>query len=149
MAVLKTTSPDRSAGAPKLLPSKTVPSSKARIADSNPISSWWDGNSYSSSARLVCHRSGSLFQILVEIGEQQLLHVRLIEIGLGDDAGAEVDTLRRRDAVEMIDLGLDGLVAHLERVLHDHGVDRPGLQVLDHALARIEGDQAHLVGQVH
>src|SRR5437867_660482 len=35
MAVLKTTSPDRSAGAPKLLPSKTVPSSKARIADSN------------------------------------------------------------------------------------------------------------------
>src|ERR1700739_3953557 len=40
MAVLKTTSPDRSAGAPKLLPSKTVPSSKARIADSNMISSW-------------------------------------------------------------------------------------------------------------
>src|SRR5205814_4339405 len=35
MAVLKTTSPDRSAGAPKLLPSKTVPSSKARIAGFN------------------------------------------------------------------------------------------------------------------
>src|SRR3984957_15168099 len=35
MAVLKTTSPERSAGAPKLLPSKTVPSSKARIAESN------------------------------------------------------------------------------------------------------------------
>src|ERR1035437_4383152 len=35
MAVLKTTSPERSAGAPKLLPSKTVPSSRARIAESN------------------------------------------------------------------------------------------------------------------
>src|ERR1700733_13262447 len=35
IAVLKTTSPDRSAGAPKLLPSKTVPSSRARIAESN------------------------------------------------------------------------------------------------------------------
>src|ERR1700690_2595713 len=39
MAVLKTTSPERSAGAPKLLPSKTVPSSKARIAESNSSSS--------------------------------------------------------------------------------------------------------------
>src|SRR6266849_593475 len=39
-AVLKTTSPERSAGAPKLLPSKTVPSSKARIAESNSSSSW-------------------------------------------------------------------------------------------------------------
>src|SRR5271165_1701570 len=37
MAVLKTTSPERSAGAPKLLPSKTVPSSRARIAESNNI----------------------------------------------------------------------------------------------------------------
>src|ERR1700691_3321257 len=35
IAVLKTTSPERSAGAPKLLPSKTVPSSRARIAESN------------------------------------------------------------------------------------------------------------------
>src|SRR6185437_495363 len=33
MAVLKTTSPERSMGAPKLLPSKTVPSSRARIAE--------------------------------------------------------------------------------------------------------------------
>src|SRR5580658_1141136 len=35
IAVLKTTSPERSAGAPKLRPSKTVPSSRARIAESN------------------------------------------------------------------------------------------------------------------
>src|SRR5579863_4671865 len=44
MAVLKTTSPERSAGAPKLLPSKTVPSSKARIAESNSRSSCAWGN---------------------------------------------------------------------------------------------------------
>src|SRR5665213_580195 len=35
MAVLKTTSPVRSTGAPKLLPSKTVPSSRARTAGFN------------------------------------------------------------------------------------------------------------------
>src|SRR5579862_758167 len=35
MAVLKTTSPRLSFGAPKLLPSKTVPSSRARIAAFN------------------------------------------------------------------------------------------------------------------
>jgi hypothetical protein len=34
-AVLKTTSPERSAGAPKLRPSKTLPSSRARIAEFN------------------------------------------------------------------------------------------------------------------
>src|ERR1700679_737950 len=39
MAVLKTTSPQRSAGAPKLLPSKTDPSSRARIAESDSSSS--------------------------------------------------------------------------------------------------------------
>src|ERR1700683_3630717 len=48
MAVLKTTSPERSAGAPKLLPSKTDPSSRARIAESNSSSSWVWGKSHCS-----------------------------------------------------------------------------------------------------
>src|ERR1700676_1664438 len=47
MAVLNTTSPVRSTGAPKLLPSKTVPSSRARTAGFNgACSSRFGGNFY-------------------------------------------------------------------------------------------------------
>src|SRR5215471_1000422 len=46
MAVLNTTSPARSLGAPKLLPSKTLPSSKARTARFNRLFLLGWGNRY-------------------------------------------------------------------------------------------------------
>src|SRR5579859_3168338 len=54
MAVLNTTSPARSAGAPKLLPSKTLPSSKARTARFNRLFLLGLGNSYFSVGRGGC-----------------------------------------------------------------------------------------------
>src|SRR5258708_3286243 len=52
MAVLKTSSPVRSTGAPKLLPSKTVPSSRARTAGFNwAYSSRFGGNFYLNTLR--------------------------------------------------------------------------------------------------
>src|SRR5947209_2473130 len=59
MAVLKTTSPERSAGAPKLLPSKTVPSSKARIADSNMMFLLGVGNPHFSRSNRVKKNTGT------------------------------------------------------------------------------------------
>src|SRR5690242_20169371 len=64
MAVLKTTSPERSTGAPKLLPSKTVPSSKARIADSNTMSSWeWVTPSLPNLRRLLQNHNRCLLRL--------------------------------------------------------------------------------------
>src|SRR4029077_2717606 len=74
----------------------------------------------------------------LDLRVEELLRTRRAHIGLGDEGRTGIDIGRYLLALRGGERGLDAVIAHAERVLHDQRGERVGLQQLDEIFVRAD-----------
>ena len=98
-------------------------------------------------------RSATGFASYVRRAQSELLRVEqvvgflVVHVFFGGDGFAGGDAFFDLFAFEVGDHGFDGLVAHVDGVLEDDGLDVAVLESFDHAVAGIEADVGDFAGE--
>jgi len=74
----------------------------------------------------------------IDLRIEKFLRTRRVHISLGDDVGTGIDAGWHFLALRGSERGLDAIIAHAERVLHNERGDRTVLQEFDEFVVRAE-----------